>query len=193
MPGNELQPQHWVERYADYLVAIARMKLRDDDLAKDLVGETFLSALQARNSFRGESSEKTWLVRILNNKIIDQYRKNTPQNTTEYLSETDKEFYQEFFEPTRFSEHHWKEEVYPTNDQSFTEQWIEREEFSSILEWCIRKLPKQMRPVFVAKYLEETESEEICKEYQLSSSNYWVLIHRARLLMRSCLEKNWLK
>jgi len=70
-------------------------------------------------------------------------------------------------------------------------QQIEQKEFYEILERCKQKLADLLNAVFTLKYLEEKESDEICKELNISSSNYWVLLHRARLKIRQCLEENW--
>lgn len=191
---NKIDPSNWVDEYADYLYYIAFLKVSDQELAKDLVGDTFLSALQALANFRNESNVKTWLTKILNNKIIDFYRKSKSgrSDINDYLSETDQSFYEGFFEVTKFSTFHWIASENPKKDSSFTEDAIESEEFERILELCLSKLPPKLRPIFVSRFIEELESEEICKQFEVSSSNYWVMIHRAKLVMRSCLEKNWL-
>ncbi len=72
---NNLEPNSWVDNYADYLYRYAQSRVNDSAVAEDLVQETFLSAWKARERFEGRSSEKTWLSSILKNKIIDYYRK----------------------------------------------------------------------------------------------------------------------
>lgn len=185
-----LNPQSWVKNYGDYLYSVAMLKLSKKELAEDLVQETFVAALRAREQFRGESSEKTWLVRILNNKIIDYYRKKDVMKELKgELDASETSFYGHFFEPTATSSHHWKNEVKPLEWAADSE--IESEEFDFVLQDCLQKLTPKMRPVFILKFMDELDSDEICKEMEISASNYWVLIHRAKLLMRECLEKNW--
>lgn len=193
--SNTIHPELWVANYGDYLFSLACMKVNDKETAKDLVSETFLSALKASDGFRSESSEKTWLASILKNKIIDHYRKtkNTFSSISEYLNETEQQFYEGFFEPTSTSDAHWKKESYPTSNDSFTDQVIRSSEFTSILQYCLSKIPDKMKLIFIARFIDDENSDDICKEYEISSSNYWVLIHRAKLVMRACLEKNWIQ
>ena len=189
-----LNPEKWIDLYADYLYAFAYNRINDQELAKDLVQETFLSALKARAGFKGEASEKTWLVAILKRKIIDQYRKNAahPQQWFEE-SEQHKLAYSHYFTEEGFSEGHWKKNTSPKPWNVPEKNTIEQKEFKQVLAKCLAKLPKVWSSVFSLKYLEEEESETICKELALSPSNYWVIIHRAKLQMRECLEKNWIK
>lgn len=187
-------PTLWVERYADYLYSIACIQLSDKETAKDLVSDTFLSALQHLENFRGESSEKTWLTRILNNKIIDHYRKTSTglKNLKHYLESSDEQFYQLFFEASYLSDYHWKESTSPSKNYQFTDYLLTNSEFQLALELCLDQLSPKIKPVFIAKFIHETDSEHICKEFGISSSNYWIIIHRAKLLMRTCLEHKWL-
>jgi RNA polymerase sigma-70 factor (ECF subfamily) len=64
-------------------------------------------------------------------------------------------------------------------------------DFLSILRACMNKLTGLGKTVFRQKYLEEKKSELICKELAITTSNYWVIVHRAKLQLRACLEKNW--
>ena len=192
MESTSLQPESWVNLYSDYLFTIAVYKLSDKELAEDLVQETFLSALRAQQSFRGDSSEKTWLCAILNNKIIDVYRKKkSPGSLDEYLEDTASEFNETFFDLSPDEYGHMKTSALAKDWGTGAEVSIMRNEFQTILTYCLSKLPPKMRPVFYAKYLDEKKSDQICKEFNITSSNYWVMIHRTKLLMRACLERNW--
>ncbi len=187
-----LNPNKWLENYGDYLFSIAMLKTNNRETAEDLVQESFLSAIKSKEAFRGDSSEKTWLVSILNNKIIDYYRKkDVLKNTSEYLVETDQSFTDAFFSPNNFSDAHWKKEAYPQGWGSGADESVIKSDFQRILEKCISKMPPKLVPVFVSKFIDDEETDTICKDYEISPSNYWVIIHRAKLLMRNCLEKNW--
>jgi RNA polymerase sigma-70 factor (ECF subfamily) len=184
-----LRPEDWVKTYADYLYSLALIKVSNKETAEDLVQETFLSAFKAKDTFRHGSSEKTWLTAILKNKIIDHYRKkDVLKDVSTYISDTDRGFDEHFF-----NEHdgHWMMESEPLAWKELADAKLNRNEFNKIIQYCIQKMPTKLVPVFVAKFLDEAESEFICKEYNITSSNYWVIIHRAKVLIRSCLEKNW--
>ena len=191
---NTLNPEKWIDSYADYLYSYAYNRVNDEDTAKDLVQDTFLSALKARDGFKGEPSEKTWLVSILKRKIIDLYRKNAahPQQSFEE-SEQYKVAYSHYFTETGFIKGEWNKNAGPKPWNVSAKSNIEQKEFKAILAQCLSKLPKAWCSVFSLKYIEEEDSESICKELEISSSNYWVIIHRAKLQMRECLEKNWMK
>ncbi len=187
-----LYTNEWVARYGDYLYSLAMLKTNTKVVAQDLVQDTFLSALTAKDSFRGESTEKTWLVAILNRKIIDYYRKkDVLKNTDDYLIATENSFQESFFQADSYSTAHWKSSARPSTWKVEADDTLHQEEFHKILQACIGKMPPRMIPIFVSKYVEEEESEKICKDYDISTSNFWVIVHRAKLLMRSCLEKNW--
>ena len=112
-----LNPNAWIEKYGDYLFSIAMLKTNNRETAEDLVQESFLSGIKAQSNFRGECSEKTWLVTILNNKIIDYYRKkDVLKNASEYLVDTEKSFSDAFFGMETFiSNAHWTDQATPKN------------------------------------------------------------------------------
>lgn len=183
----------WIKSYGDYLFSLAMIKTRNKEVAEDLVQETFLSAFKAYDKFQHGSTEKTWLTAILNNKIIDHYRKKDVLKDAEtYLSETDSSFYDHFFTADRQMYGHWIKEAYPQVWELPADHSLIQQEFRKILELCLSKLPSKLLPVFIAKFMDDEDAEDICKEFNLSSSNYWVILHRAKLLMRGCLEENWL-
>jgi RNA polymerase sigma-70 factor (ECF subfamily) len=189
-----LSPEKWVDNYSDYLFTYAFSRVSDEEVARDLVQDTFLSALKARDSFKGEASEKTWLVSILKRKVIDLYRKNAVRKEESLEeSETFKVAYEHYFrDDDAMRPGHWAgtHNPQPWNEQKLN---IEQKEFGKILAACLGKLPKAWSSVFTMKHIDEESSDTICKELSISASNYWVIIHRAKLQMRECLEKNWFK
>jgi len=187
--GEFLQPENWVKTYSDYLYSLALIKVNNKETAEDLVQETFLSAFKAKGSFKNESSEKTWLTAILKNKIIDYYRKkDVLKDVTSYISDTETNFDEHFFNK---SDGHWLPEPAPLAWKELADAKVNQNEFDSIIQYCIQKMPTKLAPVFIAKFLDDSDAEIICKEFNITSSNYWVIIHRAKVLIRSCLEKNW--
>jgi RNA polymerase sigma-70 factor (TIGR02943 family) len=184
------RPQsHWVEEYSNVLFKFACLRVGDRETAKDLVQETFLSALQNVESFRGESSQETWLTAILKNKIIDYYRKRNSAKSVPLIDEDGHSELDKYFD----EEGEWKSSAGPVSWNASGYQILRSKEFLEILEKCLSKLSDHGRSVFVSKYLDELDSEEICKQLEVTMSNYWVIIHRAKLQLRQCIEKNWLK
>lgn len=191
--SNTLQPATWVTLYGDYLYSLALLKTGNKEIAEDLVQDTFLSAFKAKESFKGNSSEKTWLAAILKNKIIDHYRKkDVLKSTGDYLTATEESFHNSFFNAGGNQPGHWISAAAPKEwHTENADNPVNKREFYKILQYCIQKMPPKLVPVFLARFVDQENADSICKEFNISSSNYWVIIHRAKLLMRSCLEKNW--
>lgn len=189
--NHTLEPSFWVERHADYLFNYAIIRVNDSDLATDLVQDTFLSALLAKDRFRGNSTERTWLTSILKRKIIDVYRKNLgsrTQSLDDYGSQvTDTDFYRQE-DPFRG---HWKPGKGPQSSSLTPQGMLERKELMEGIRDCISSLPSALSSVFVMKMIDEATTEDICKELEISPSNLWVMLHRARLKLRKCLENKW--
>ena len=180
---------HWIEEHADALFKFAVVRVSDREIAKDLVQETFLSALQHRETFRGESSERTWLVSILKNKIIDYYRKKKSDKSVPLFNEEGRSELDSYFD----HEGEWKSSAKPASWSGTGYHALRSKEFQEILRRCLSKLSEHGKAVFIAKYIDELDSEEICKDLEITASNYWVIMHRAKLQIRQCVEKNWLK
>ncbi|MBL0309943.1 MAG: sigma-70 family RNA polymerase sigma factor [Bacteroidetes bacterium] len=177
----------WVKLYADGLYGWAYYRVSNKEVAQDLVQDTFLSALKSQKNFRGDSSEKTWLHTILKNKIIDYYRSKAKHQTRELNQQVvDRDYY--------FDEHgQWKADAMPKDWGIDYSQPLESEEFMMVLEKCKEKLTAAQNTAFTMKYIEDMPTEEVCKELEIAPSNYWVIVHRAKLQLRKCLEINWIK
>lgn len=182
---HTLNPDKWVQQHADYLFNYTIGRVNNHDLAKDLVQETFFAGLKAMDNFQGLASERTWLISILKRKIIDYYRKI---NSIKGKAEVKMNFYSD-----GEREGEWIEERAPANWNNETDRNIENEELSLVLEKCIGNLPEKYEMVFRMKTIQQFETEEICKELDITSSNLWVIIHRARTQLRKCMEDNWFK
>ena len=181
--NSGVKPEEWIEHYGDYLYSYAFFRLSSVKLAEDAVQETFLAALKSQKRFKGESSEKTWLVSILKRKIIDHYRKQyrsgeVKMEDSPFLKEGDNDG---SWDPSRIPGN-WIEEGIME---------LERQEFYNVLEMCLSLLPEKWASVFKWKTMEEYSTDDICKEIGISASNLWVIMHRARLRLRECFEKNW--
>lgn len=188
----QLDPSKWIEQYADALFSYAFPRINRRDVAEDLVQDTFLSALKAKDTFRSDSSEKTWLIAILKRKIIDYYRKKSTQSELNILDREKKDgFMDHFFESAGGRDGHWAENAAPQPWGGDFETGVERDEFQITLQGCLGKLPEKWAAAFVMKNMDDLDSEEICKELQITPSNYWVIMHRAKLQLRECIEMNW--
>ena len=182
MPTHKLDPNHWVSKYSDYLYNYTIARINDSTLAEDLVSETFLAGLKSSNNFKGEASERTWLISILKRKIIDQYRK---QNSKKGQAEVRVKYRDEE------SEGDWLEERIADNSDQTAEDKIENEELGEAILNCLGKLPENQRNIFKMRTIDNFDTEAICNEYNITSSNFWVIIHRARKNMAECLKENW--
>ena len=182
-------PERWVDEHGDYLFKYALSRLRDPLRAEDAVQETFLAALKGGKSFQGRSAEKSWLVGILKNKICDHYRKAGRETAF-----TDLEFYSDEecdrFVPDGMFKDGWIHEVGPQEWNSPGAS-LDSEVFWQTYRDCSNKLPKNIATVFNLREVDGIESKEICAMLNISENNLWVMLHRARMALRRCLETNW--
>ena len=187
--NSAINPHHWVSRYADYLYSYAAFRIKDQDLARDLVQETFLAALERRKKFEGRSSEKTWLTAILKNKLVDVYRSRSSGLGKDVVQASIDALDEDFFNQ---DDGHWNDLHGPAELGMETHDALENKEFEKILEACMNKLPALWLSVFSMKHIDEETTDHICDQLKLSSSNFWVIIHRAKVNLRSCLQKHWI-
>ncbi len=180
---HKINANNWVDSYSDYLYNYAISRVNDRNVAQDIVQDTFFAGLKSMKNFKGEASERTWLISILKRKIIDHYRKiNSKKGKAEvrmsYNSDVE-------------SEGDWLEERVADNVDINAEETLINEELGSAIIDCLSKLPEKQALVFKMKTIQGFETEAICNELNITASNLWVIIHRARTAMAACLEKNW--
>lgn len=182
-------PERWVDEHGDYLFRYALMRLRDPSRAEDAVQETFLAALKGGKSFEGRSAEKSWLVGILKNKIYDHFRKAGRET-----SFTDMSFFggeeKDAFEAEGVLKGHWLHDHGPQEWPKAGEN-LDNDLFWKAYRDCAGKLPPNVATVFNLREVDGVESKEICAMLNISESNLWVMLHRARMALRRCLEINW--
>ncbi len=187
-------PESWVEEHGDYLFKFALVRLRDTARAEDMVQETFLAVLKGGQSFAGRSAEKSWLTGILKHKLLDHYRKASRET-----SFTDLEFYQDEesdrFIPDGLFKDGW---IHETGRDLGPMEWstdpgasLDSAAFWKAFHDCSNKLPRNIATVFTMREVDGVESKEICQTLNISESNLWVMLHRARMALRRCLETNW--
>ncbi|MBI1841409.1 MAG: sigma-70 family RNA polymerase sigma factor [Verrucomicrobia bacterium] len=188
--GKLSDPERWVDEHGDYLFKYAMTRVRDPARAEDLVQETFLAALKGGKSFEGRAAEKSWLIGILKNKVVDAYRKTSRES-----SFTDLEFYQDE-ERDRFVQEglfkgSWDHDLGPQEWSAEAGGTLDSQEFWKAFHDCSSKLPKAISTAFLLRELDEMETPEICGVLGISENNLWVMLHRARMALRRCLEANW--
>lgn len=183
-------PEAWVDEYGDYLFRYALVRLRDESLAEDMVQETFLAALKSDAAFAGRSAPRSWLVGILKNKIVDHYRKASRET-----SFTDLEFmadeHSERFIPDGLFKDGWIHELGPLEWAPTPGAGLDSEAFWKTFHECSGKLPRKVARVFLLREVDDVSTEEICTLLDISPNHLWVMLHRARMALRACLEANW--
>jgi RNA polymerase sigma-70 factor (ECF subfamily) len=177
----QLNPDGWVDRYGDALFQFAKARVKDRTIAEDLVQDAFLAAFQSKQRYEGRSSEKTWLFSILKHKIIDHYRrKNNIVHVQDFIDDPDR--VEAFFNAKggwQMRPAHWSENPGKAHDTR---------EFLDHFYRCLSGLPQRTADVFVHREIDGLTTDEICKLLGITENNCWVILYRARLLLRKCLE-----
>lgn len=178
-------PSEWVDRYGDYLFRYGMLRLRDRSTAEDLVQETFLAALKDRGAYSGNSSESTWMVGILKHKIADHFRRQAREAP---LEDGD---LREQPDPSSFDRSgHW---VSGPADWGGNPADLYREKrFLDQFKKCLAGLSPNQANAFTLREIEGADTAEICKVLNVTETNLWVILHRARALLRRCLETRWI-
>lgn len=181
--------KNWLNEYGNDLYSRALYKTSNKTVAEDLLQETFLAAYKSYNNFNKKSSPKTWLNAILNNKITDYYRKNAKAfiNLDSITENTAYSNTEEMFG----NDQRWEREIFVQWEND--DHLLDNKEFVAVLKDCINDLPANWRAAIIAKYVWGKEGALICKEQNISPSNYWQIIHRAKLLLKKCIELGWFK
>lgn len=182
----------WVDAYGDYLYAFAFSRVRDEFLAEDLVQDTLLAAIESKNAFQSKSSEKTWLCGILKHKIVDYYRRSSREvELTD--EEADMSSYDYLFREEGTWKGHWTAAARPIVWEENPEKVLEHTEFRGILTHCLGELPERVANCFTLREMDGFDAAEICKILGISPNNFWVMMHRARLHLRRCIDFNWFR
>lgn len=167
------------------LLGFARLQLRNDSWAEDAVSETVMAVLEKPAAFAGQSSLKTYVIGILKHKIVDQLR--SVQREVQVARDDDGSD-EDAFDALFAADGHWRS---APRDWGDPEASFARTEFFEILQLCIDRLPPNIGRIFMMREWLEFETDEICKELRISPSNCWVMLYRARMRLRECLELNW--
>jgi len=177
-------PAGWVDRHGDGLYRYAMLRLGDPDRAADVVQETFLHALRSFGSFSGRSSERTWLVGILKHTVIDQLRAAARRQAGAESRGAATEVRSEFDQVGQ-----WR--VGPARWEGEPGRDVETREFWEAFGSCVAKLPRSLADAFLLRELDGLSSDEVQARLAITPANLWARLHRARSLLRQCLETNW--
>ena len=174
----------WLSAHGDYLFNLAVGQVRDALVAEDLVQETFLAAIRARDRFSGRSSDRTWLVGILRHKIYDHLRRVCRERPTRVDAES-----------ARPDQEAWDDSVLWAHDVAAEcmepSRRMELAEFRDALEMALGKLPVRIAQVFQLYEVEERPNREVCARLNISENNLWVMLHRARKQLQQHLSDWW--
>ena len=183
---TELDPERWVDEHGDALYRYARARLRDVSAAEDAVQETLLAAFRSRDRFTGDYPIRAWLLGILRHKIVDHIRKSFREIPVADLqdAETEYDWHVKLFGVPREKPHPWRFDPRSA---------FEQKEFLAVFTDCLNGLKQQQHAAFVLKELEGQSTEEICNELKVTPNHLWVILHRARGQLKTCLEKNWME
>ena len=182
---KDLTPEKWVDRYGDALFRYVVSRMRDAELAEELVQQTLLAALANQSQFTGIGSEKGWLMSILKRKMIDHLRSQNRSQTLHSDEESGDPLDQFFDRHGR-----WRQRVRATLLKPLDS--VDRDEFWPIFQECMSGLPDKQAGAFLLREVDELTTDAICKDLQVTASNLWVLLHRARLRLADCMKKRWL-
>lgn len=177
----------WLEKHGDALFRYAVFRVRESSCAEDLVQDTLLAALKGYDKFQGRGSERTWLIGILKHKIADHFRRAQREaslDAFDWFPES------EFFEGSAGG---WNVERAPADWQASPEQLIERTSFWKAFNDCLAHMPTRTANAFTLREVDGLQSEAICEMLGITLNNLWVMLHRARMHLRNCLEMNWFR
>ncbi len=176
-------PHTWLKEHGDYLYRYAMSRLHNEELAQDMLQETLLAGWKGYDRFAGQSSIRTWLVGILKHKIIDYIRREIRgRNLTEAVESDPTSAYFNASGGWNESPEAWKDNP---------EDLFKNEQFHNILEQCINKLPEKQQLVFRMRDLVGEDTPTVCNCCNITSTHLHVLLHRARLALRKCLNTHW--
>ncbi len=183
--SDSFKPEQWLDTYGDALFRYAFSRVQDKNLAEDLVQETLLAAIQAKNKFSQKSSQKTWLIGILKHKVLDYYRHKYKRAEFETGDDVSDELEKLYFD----EKEHWQ---YSPKAWSSPEAALSDKEFLVVFNECLQGLPSHMADLYLLQEYENLSAEQLCKVFDIkTTNNVWVTLSRARMRLRHCLESRW--
>jgi RNA polymerase sigma-70 factor (ECF subfamily) len=187
-----LDPTDWLGRHGDYLYRYALMRVRDTAAAEDLLQETLLAAMGSYEAHEGRSSERTWLVGIMNHKVVDYFRRLARTSEFQISNEEGRDDLG-WFESEGTWRGHWREDQAPISWPVEAVRLLGSREFWEILDRGLAQLSPQMAIAFTLREIDGLSSEEICEILDVTPNNLWVILHRGRAKLRHFLEAEWFR
>lgn len=175
-----------MDQYGSHLYTFALYRVSDETVAQDLVQETLMAALKSKDNFKGKSSEKTWLTGILKHKILDYLRKKYREPVMEDRVSNYKNLEDQFDAAGQWI-------TGPARWKGNPERILEQKDFMDAVKQCLRELPERPAQALALREIQGETTQKICKVLNVTTTNCWVILHRARTLMRACIEKKWVK
>jgi len=170
----------WVNEYTNAMIGFALRYIKDVDQCMDIVQDSFLAAYNSIHTYDNSRNPKTWLFTILRNKCIDNIRKDKIR--AKYANDIQEEFDTDGQWTSAGLNYSWDvEDINLLDDPNFIATFHE----------CIQNLPRSMSSVISLRYIDNSDSEKICEELSITKSNYWQMVHRAKMRLRKCLNINW--
>ncbi|CAM2139249.1 RNA polymerase sigma-70 factor, ECF subfamily [Pararobbsia alpina] len=170
------------------LLKFARIQLRNDTLADDVVQETLIALVEAPERFEGKSSLKTYAIGILKHKIIDALRAGAREVSLTPADDDDERDDMSHLDALFDRTGHWRD---APRDWADPDTQLQRKQFFEVLEACVERLPAKVARIFMMREWLELDTDEICKELEITPTNAWVMLYRARMRLRECLNLNW--
>jgi len=184
-PPDTVSLHRQLEAMRPQLVRFAQLQLRNDALAEDAVQDALIAVLEKPERFGGQSSLRTYVTGILKFKIIDNLRSSTRERQIECADEQSED---DAVDSLFAADGHTREQPLEWGNPDGT---LEQKDFFRVLEVCLEKLPAQNARLFMMREWLELETDEICKELAITPANVWVILYRARVRLRECLDLNW--
>ncbi len=185
---TEVDPARWLEEYGDALFRYALSRLHDTSHAEDMVQETLIAALQSRNRYSGLASERTWLTGILKHKIIDFIRKQVRELTVDDINALSDAATENELDRLFDARGYW---IRPPGDWGNPDKVLHNHQFLDTFEICMENLKPALAHIFVLKELSGLTNEEICNTLNITATNCGVMLYRARMGLRRCLDARW--
>jgi len=186
--ATDLDPGCWLEEYGDALFRYALGRLHNSSHAEDMVQETLMAALQARARYSGRASEKTWLIGILKHKIIDFIRRQVREITVDDISALSEAATKSEVGNLFDARGHW---INPPSDWGNPDKMLQNHQFLDAFEMCLKHLKPALAQAFTLKEFSGLSNEEICNELNITATNCGVMLYRARMGLRRCLDVQW--